>query len=243
MRQRTKPVGVEGLEGSDSGEIQQFRVRQCRFYDKLSVFNIPGRAGIFFDHINRRKYGLVFIRPFPDFGKSTHHVEDVLRFIKQVIAIADEHIAHAGGHAHVHDGRDIVFKCQFIQHKGIFDEKGDIHHVFACADDGLQGAESHESRHRVDHHVVTGNQGGHPAGIGQVGNHGCHAARYTLLPFYKGFECPGVDIGNGYLKGRIFGKVDGHRTANQPCTQNNYFHDFRYYLILLRVCLLFVCFS
>ena len=151
--QRAQSVAVKGFQCADAGEVDQFGIGKGGFHHKLSVLNITGGAGVFFNHIHGRKNRFVFIRPHPFYGKPAHVDHHPFGRVELVSGIARQDVAHSRCNADIGNHRDVVLFGKFIQFKKVFRKKSNVDHIFSGFDCRFQGLESHESRYGAQNEI------------------------------------------------------------------------------------------
>ena len=93
--ERAQSVGVEGFQGPNAGQVDQFDARERRTHDLAAVLHIACRAGVLLDHVDGRKDGLVLERPMPHLGQTAHIAEVGVELVELALDVAGHDVRHA----------------------------------------------------------------------------------------------------------------------------------------------------
>ncbi len=190
---RPEPVGVEGLERADLGEVQVLDVGQGRLDDEVAVLDVAGRPDVLLDDVGRREGGLVFEGEFTAEREPADVAGEALDRHPGGV-VAEDHVAHARGDAAVDDGGDAGLPRGFVEGQRVLGKERDVDHVLAGGDDLAQGGEAHEAGDGADDEVAGADDGPKGGRRREVGLEGLDGRALELG------QVVGADVDRGDLE-------------------------------------------
>jgi hypothetical protein len=113
--------------------------------------------------------GLVLERPAADGWEPADEDAHAVGPLELRDRAPDQHVAHAGGDAHVEDDRGAGLAGEAVEEEGVLGHEGDVAAVLARLDDGAQRLEAHPAGERAGHAIEGLDEPRNRGGVGQVG--------------------------------------------------------------------------
>ena len=170
LHEAAKPIGVEGLERADAGELDELGLRERLLDDDRPALDEPRRAHVLLDHVVRREARLVLVGPRAAPRQAADHDVDAVGAIEATHARRREHVAQARRDAAVDDrGHALPFR-KLVELLRIVVHEGDVAVGPLRLEHRSQGIEAEAARQRADDEIGVLRKAAHHRGLAAVGD-------------------------------------------------------------------------